>query len=61
MLPHRSTNFEIESYYQNKQPFIGVYSRNYLPNKTSCNIFYYYYRSILVLKLPGIMFSLCVS
>ena len=31
MLPHSLTNFEIQSYYQNKPRFNGVYSRNNLP------------------------------
>ena len=33
MLPHPLTNFEIQKYYQNEPRFIGVYSRNNLPEK----------------------------
>ena len=33
MTPHPLTNFEIEAYYQNEPRFIGVYSRDNLPNK----------------------------
>ena len=33
MLPHHLTNFEIQRYYQNKPRFLGVYSRDNLPNK----------------------------
>ena len=31
--PHPLTNFEIQTYYQNEPGFIGVYSRNNLPEK----------------------------
>ena len=30
---HPLTNFEIQTYYQNEPRFIGVYSRDNLPNK----------------------------
>ena len=30
MLPHLSTNFEIQKYYQNESKFNGVYSKNNL-------------------------------
>ena len=33
MTPHPLTNFEIQAYYQNEPRFIGVYSRDNLPNK----------------------------
>ena len=33
MTPRPFTNFEIQTYYQNEPRFIGVYSRNNLPNK----------------------------
>ena len=33
MTPHPLTNFEIQDYYQNKPRFIGVYSRDNLPDK----------------------------
>ena len=33
--PHPLTNFEIQMYYQNEPRFIGVYSRDNLPNKTN--------------------------
>ena len=33
MTPHPLTNFEIQPYYQNEPRFIGVYSRDNLPNK----------------------------
>ena len=33
MTPHPLTNFEIEAYFQNESRFIGVYSRDNLPNK----------------------------
>ena len=33
MTPHPLTNLEIQAYYQNKPRFIGVYSRDNLPNK----------------------------
>ena len=33
MSPHPLTNFEIQKYYQNELRFIGVYSRDNLPNK----------------------------
>ena len=33
MPPHRSTNFEIQKYYQNKPRFNSAYSRNNLPEK----------------------------
>ena len=33
MQPHSLTNFEIQKYYQNEPRFIGVYSRNNLPEK----------------------------
>ena len=33
MTPHPLTNFEIEAYYQNEPRFIGVYSRDNLPDK----------------------------
>ena len=31
MLLHRLTNFKIQTFYQNKSKFNGVYSRNHLP------------------------------
>ena len=31
MQPHPLTNFEIQEYYQNEPRFIGVYSRDNLP------------------------------
>ena len=31
MLPHLSTNFAMQKYYQNEPKFNGVYSRNNLP------------------------------
>ena len=31
MPPHRLTNFEIQTYYQNEFKFNGIYSRNNLP------------------------------
>ena len=31
--PHPLTNFEIQTYYQNEARFIGVYSRDILPDK----------------------------
>ena len=33
MLPHPLTNFEIQKYYQNEPRFIGIYSRDNLPDK----------------------------
>ena len=33
MLPHPSTNFEIQKYYQNEPRFNGVYSKNNLLEK----------------------------
>ena len=33
MTPHPLTNFEIQAYYQNDSRFIGVYSRDSLPDK----------------------------
>ena len=33
MTPHPLTNFEIQGYYQNEPRFIGVYSRDNLPDK----------------------------
>ena len=33
MTPHPLTNFEIQAYYQNEPRFIGVYSRDNLPNE----------------------------
>ena len=33
MTPHPLTNFEIEAYYQNEPRYIGVYSRDNLPDK----------------------------
>ena len=33
MTLHPLTNFEIQTYYQNEPRFIGVYSRDNLPNK----------------------------
>ena len=33
MSPHPLTNFEIQAYYQNEPRFIGVYSRDNLPDK----------------------------
>ena len=33
MTPHPLTNFEIKTYYQNEPRFIGVYSRDNLPDK----------------------------
>ena len=33
MLPHPSTNFEIQKYYENEPRFNGVFSRDNLPNK----------------------------
>ena len=33
MTPHPLTNFEVQAYYQNEPRFIGVYSRDNLPNK----------------------------
>ena len=33
MTPHPLTNFEIQTYYQNKPRFNGVYSRDNLPHK----------------------------
>ena len=33
MLPHPSTNFEIQKYHQNETKFNGAYSRNNLPKK----------------------------
>ena len=33
MAPHPLTNFEIQAYYQNEPRFIGVYSRDNLPDK----------------------------
>ena len=33
MTPHPLTNFEIQTYYQNEPRFIGVYSKDNLPDK----------------------------
>ena len=33
MTPHPLTNFEIQAYYQNEPRFIGVFSRDNLPDK----------------------------
>ena len=33
MTPHPSTDFEIHAYYQNEPRFIGVYSRDNLPDR----------------------------
>ena len=33
MTPHPLANFEIQAYYQNEPKFIGVYSRDNLPDK----------------------------
>ena len=33
MPPHPLTNFEIQAYYQNEPRFVGVYSRDNLPEK----------------------------
>ena len=33
MTPHPLTNFEIQAYYQNEPRFIGVYSKDNLPDK----------------------------
>ena len=33
MTPHPLTNFEIQTYYQNEPRFLGVYSRDNLPDK----------------------------
>ena len=33
MTPHPLKNFEIQTYYQNEPRFIGVYSRDILPDK----------------------------
>ena len=33
MPPHTLTNFEIQKYYENKQKFNGVFSRDNLPKK----------------------------
>ena len=33
MTPHLLTNFETQAYYQNEPRFIGVYSRDNLPDK----------------------------
>ena len=33
LTPHPLTNFEIQAYYQNEPTFIGVYSRDNLPDK----------------------------
>ena len=33
MTLHPFTNFEVQAYYQNEPRFIGVYSRDNLPNK----------------------------
>ena len=33
MTPHPLTNFDIQAYYQNEPRFIGVYSRDNLPDK----------------------------
>ena len=33
MTPHSLTNFDIQIYYQNENRFIGVYSRNNIPDK----------------------------
>ena len=33
LTPHPLTNFEIQTYYQNESRFIGVCSRNNLPDK----------------------------
>ena len=33
LTPHTLRNFEIQSYYQNKPSFIGIYRRDNLPDK----------------------------
>ena len=33
LTPHPLTNFEIEAYYQNESRFVGVYSKDNLPDK----------------------------
>ena len=38
MLPHPSSNFEIQKYYQNEPRFNGVYSRDNLPRRSSDEI-----------------------
>ena len=38
MLPHPSSNFEIQKYYQNEPRFNGVYSRDNLPRRSSAEI-----------------------
>ena len=37
-LPHPSTNFEIQKYYQNGPRFNGIYSRDNLPKRSSAEI-----------------------
>ena len=39
MTPHPLTNFEIQTYYQNEPRFIGVYSRDNLPNKVKDGVY----------------------
>ena len=40
MLPHPSTNFEIQKYYKNEPGFNGVFSRNNLPKKNKgCGLY----------------------
>ena len=39
MTPHPFTNFEIQTYYQNEPRFIGVYSRDNLPNKVKDGVY----------------------
>ena len=37
--PHPLTNFKIEAYYQNEPRFIGVYSRDNLPDKIKNGVY----------------------
>ena len=39
MPPNPITNFEIQRYYQNEYRFIGVYSRDNLPNKIKDGVY----------------------
>ena len=39
MTPHPLTNFEIQTYYQNEPRFIGVYSRDNLPDKAKDGVY----------------------
>ena len=39
MTPHPLTNFEIQAYYQSELRFIGVYSRDKLPNKIKDGVY----------------------